>query len=115
MLTLGIMGLATALVGALPTVSGPYSIGTGAGWLLLVMRVAQGLALGGEYGGAASTSSLLLTQQRTLLNTHHPAREDSSMSSCLLTNQHLFSSDYCHGWVDSLRSRASYHQECCWS
>jgi len=48
--TLTIMGGATALVGALP------SFAT-AGWLapiiLVILRVLQGLALGGEYGGAA--------------------------------------------------------------
>jgi MFS family permease len=48
--TLSIMGGATALVGALPS----YAT---AGWLspiiLIVLRVLQGLALGGEYGGAA--------------------------------------------------------------
>src|SRR6478609_9317761 len=48
--TLTIMGGATALVGALP------SFAT-AGWfspvILIALRVLQGLALGGEYGGAA--------------------------------------------------------------
>src|SRR4051812_49144866 len=48
--TLTIMGGATALVGALPS----YAT---AGWftpiVLIVLRVLQGLALGGEYGGAA--------------------------------------------------------------
>src|SRR6266851_2456085 len=48
--TLTIMGGATALVGALPT----YAT---AGWfspiVLIILRVLQGLALGGEYGGAA--------------------------------------------------------------
>ncbi len=48
--TLSIMGGATALIGLLPT----YAT---AGWFspitLLLIRVLQGLALGGEYGGAA--------------------------------------------------------------
>ncbi len=48
--TLTIMGGATALVGALPSYAK-------AGWLspiiLIALRVLQGLALGGEYGGAA--------------------------------------------------------------
>ena len=48
--TLSIMGGATALIGMLPT----YAT---AGWFspitLLLIRVLQGLALGGEYGGAA--------------------------------------------------------------
>jgi MFS family permease len=51
MLTLGLMGLATFLVGVLPTYS---SIGITAPILLLAMRALQGLALGGEYGGAAT-------------------------------------------------------------
>src|ERR1700731_4531567 len=50
LVTLLIMGGATALIGLLPT----YKT---AGWLapitLILIRVLQGLALGGEYGGAA--------------------------------------------------------------
>src|ERR1700732_1960928 len=50
LVTLTIMGGATALIGLLPT----YAT---AGWFapisLLAIRVLQGLALGGEYGGAA--------------------------------------------------------------
>jgi MFS family permease len=50
LITLSIMGLATAVVGLLPT----YAT---AGWFspvaLILLRVLQGLALGGEYGGAA--------------------------------------------------------------
>jgi MFS family permease len=51
MLTLGLMGLATFLVGVLPDYG---SIGIIAPILLLAMRALQGLALGGEYGGAAT-------------------------------------------------------------
>ena len=51
MLTLVLMGLATFLVGCLPTYD---SIGTLAPVLLVTCRVIQGLALGGEYGGAAT-------------------------------------------------------------
>ena len=51
MLTLALMGLATFLVGCLPTYD---SIGTLAPVLLVTCRVVQGLALGGEYGGAAT-------------------------------------------------------------
>jgi MFS family permease len=50
LMTLTIMGGATALIGFMPTYA---SIGIVAPILLLVIRVLQGLALGGEYGGAA--------------------------------------------------------------
>ena len=51
MLTLLLMGAATFVVGLLP---GYESIGVLAPILLVAMRVLQGLALGGEYGGAAT-------------------------------------------------------------
>src|SRR5512132_1424935 len=51
LVTLLIMGGATALIGVLPTYE---SIGVAAPILLLLIRVLQGLALGGEYGGAAT-------------------------------------------------------------
>jgi MFS family permease len=50
LVTLVIMGIATAAVGFLPTYA---TIGVAAPVALLVIRVLQGLALGGEYGGAA--------------------------------------------------------------
>jgi MFS family permease len=50
LVTLLIMGGATATVGLLPTYA---SIGMAAPIGLLIIRVLQGLALGGEYGGAA--------------------------------------------------------------
>ncbi len=50
LVTLSIMGGATAVIGLLPTYKS-------AGWfapvILIIIRVLQGLALGGEYGGAA--------------------------------------------------------------
>ena len=48
--TVALMGGATALIGLLPTYA---QIGLWAPILLLIARVAQGLALGGEFGGAA--------------------------------------------------------------
>ena len=50
LVTLLIMGGATALIGFLPTYA---TIGISAPIILLLIRVLQGLALGGEYGGAA--------------------------------------------------------------
>jgi MFS family permease len=50
LVTLLIMGGATALIGFLPTYS---QIGIAAPIALLLIRILQGLALGGEYGGAA--------------------------------------------------------------
>ncbi|WP_445162152.1 MFS transporter [Mycobacterium sp. Dal123C01] len=48
-LTMVIMGLATALIGVLPSAA---QIGVWAPVLLLVLRMLQGFALGGEWGGA---------------------------------------------------------------
>jgi MFS family permease len=50
LVTLLIMGGATAVIGFLPTYA---QIGVAAPIILLLIRVLQGLALGGEYGGAA--------------------------------------------------------------
>ncbi len=50
LVTLVVMGAATAVVGVLPTYA---TIGIAAPIALLLLRVLQGLALGGEYGGAA--------------------------------------------------------------
>ncbi|MBX3428114.1 MAG: MFS transporter [Hyphomonadaceae bacterium] len=50
LITITIMGMATFAIGVLPTAA---QIGGWAAVLLLTMRVLQGFALGGEYGGAA--------------------------------------------------------------
>jgi len=50
LVTLLIMGGATAMIGFLPTYA---TIGLAAPITLLLIRILQGLALGGEYGGAA--------------------------------------------------------------
>ena len=51
LVTILIMGLATFIVGVLPNYE---SIGVAAPVILIALRMLQGLALGGEYGGAAT-------------------------------------------------------------
>lgn len=51
LITIMIMGLSTFLVGVLPSYD---SIGMAAPTILIILRLLQGLALGGEYGGAAT-------------------------------------------------------------
>ena len=50
LITITLMGVATAGVGLMPTYA---QIGAAAPILLVILRIMQGLALGGEYGGAA--------------------------------------------------------------
>ncbi|MDE1174881.1 MAG: MFS transporter [Parvibaculaceae bacterium] len=50
LVTISVMGLSTFLVGLIPNYA---SIGLAAPVILIILRLLQGLALGGEYGGAA--------------------------------------------------------------
>ncbi len=50
LVTVSLMGASTFLIGLLPTYSGAGAI---APLLLIFLRICQGIALGGEYGGAA--------------------------------------------------------------
>src|SRR6266567_242818 len=50
LLTLVLMGASTFLIGCIPSYA---TIGGWAPFLVLLLRLLQGLALGGEYGGAA--------------------------------------------------------------
>ena len=61
LITMATMGLATALVGLLPTYA---TLGLGATALLVLLRLLQGLALGGEYGGAATYVAEHVPDQR---------------------------------------------------
>lgn len=75
LVTIVVMGLSTALVGVLPTYA---QIGFWAPVILVLLRLAQGLALGGEYGGAA-----------TYVAEHAPANKRGLFTSWIQTTATL--------------------------
>jgi metabolite-proton symporter len=68
-LTLMVMGVATVLIGLLPTYQ---QIGVAAPILLLVLRVLQGIGLGGEWGGAVSMTYEYATEDKRGLYASFP-------------------------------------------
>ncbi|MFC0774665.1 MFS transporter [Terrimonas alba] len=75
LLTLVLMGGSTFLIGLVPSYS---SIGIAAPLLVLLLRLVQGLALGGEYGGAA-----------TYVAEHSPANKRGFYTSWIQTTATL--------------------------
>ena len=75
LLTLILMGTSTFLIGLVPTYA---AIGALAPILVLILRLVQGLALGGEYGGAA-----------TYVAEHAPARRRGYYTSWIQTTATL--------------------------
>ncbi len=71
LVTIVIMGASTFLVGILPNYA---SIGVAAPVILIILRLLQGLALGGEYGGAA-----------TYVAEHAPASKRGAYTSWIQT------------------------------
>jgi MFS family permease len=71
LITISVMGASTFLVGLLPRFA---TVGWAAPSLLIVLRLTQGLALGGEYGGAA-----------TYVAEHAPANKRGQSTSWIQT------------------------------
>ena len=83
-ITMSMMGIASTLIGVLPTYA---QIGVWAPVLLIVLRVLQGVAVGGEWGGAVLMSAEHATSRRGLWASFTNAGAPSGMvvSTLLLT------------------------------
>ncbi|WP_290057296.1 MFS transporter [Amycolatopsis solani] len=83
-ITMTMMGVASTLIGLLPTYA---QIGVWAPVLLIVLRVLQGVAVGGEWGGAVLMSAEHATSRRGLWASFTNAGAPSGMvvSTLLLT------------------------------
>ncbi|GAA5155849.1 MULTISPECIES: MFS transporter [Amycolatopsis] len=83
-ITMTMMGLASTLIGVLPTYA---QIGVWAPILLIVLRVLQGIAVGGEWGGAVLMSAEHATTRRGLWASFTNAGAPSGMvvSTLMLT------------------------------
>jgi MFS family permease len=83
-ITMTMMGVASTLIGVLPTYA---QIGIWAPVLLIVLRVLQGIAVGGEWGGAVLMSAEHATSRRGLWASFTNAGAPSGMvvSTLLLT------------------------------
>ena len=73
-MTLLIMGVATFLIGLLPSYQ---EIGVAAPVLMLVLRVLQGIGLGGEWGGAVLMTYEYAEPSRARLSTRACRRSGS--------------------------------------
>jgi MFS family permease len=112
LVTILIMGLSTFIVGILPNYA---SIGVAAPVILIALRMLQGLALGGEYGGAA-----------TYVAEHAPMGKRGAYTSWIQTTATLglFLSDGDSGHPDRDRREPpsptgagafrSSSRSCCW-
>ena len=99
LLTLSLMGVSTALVGALPTI--PQIGGVAPGILLVTLRIIQGLALGGEYGGAV-----------VYIAEYSPDHARGYWTSYIQVS--FLNLDYCHSRSCSCSCCYFDCQECCW-
>src|ERR1700734_368181 len=99
LITMTLMGLGTFLIGLLPSYA---SVGITAPVILIALRLVQGLALGGEYGGAATYVAEHAPQGRRGFYTSW-IQTTATMGLFLsliviLTTQSLLSSDDFKSW-----------------